>query len=178
MKARMLFAIFSLLTAGGLALAKEPSERSARGIEYIQKEVRHELIMLPFLSVFDNLAYQVNGADVTLVGQVTRRTLKSDAENVVRRIEGVEHVNNQIGVLPLSTFDNTLRLRLYQAIYGYAPLQKYALGVSKPIRIIVKNGHVTLEGVVDNEADKNIAGIRANGVPDVFSVANNLLIAK
>jgi hyperosmotically inducible periplasmic protein len=178
MKVRMLFAIFSLLTAGSLAFAEEPSERSARRVEYIQKEVLHELIMLPFLSVFDNLAYQVNGADVTLVGKVTRPPLKLDAENVVRRIEGVEHVNNQIEVLPLSTFDNTLRLRLYQAVYGYVPLQKYALGVNKPIRIIVKNGHVTLEGVADNEADKNIAGIRASGVADVLSVANNLQIAR
>jgi hyperosmotically inducible periplasmic protein len=91
---------------------------------------------------------------------------------------GSERVSNQIEVLPLSPFDNTLRLRLFHAIYGYAPLQKYALGVNKPIRIIVKNGHVTLEGVVDDEADRNIAGIRANGVADVFSVTNDLQIAK
>jgi hyperosmotically inducible protein len=132
--------------------------------------------MLPYLGVFDNLAYEVNGYDVTLVGQVTRPVLKSDAENVVKRIEGVEHIKNQIEVLPLSPLDEGLRLRLFRAIYGYAPLQKYALGVNKPIRIIVKQGHVNLEGVVDNETDKNIAGIQANGVADVFSVANNLQI--
>jgi hyperosmotically inducible protein len=104
--------------------------------------------------------------------------LKSDAENVVKRIEGVEHVDNQIEVLPTSPNDDRLRLRLYRAIDGYPALQKYALGVQKPIRIIVKNGHVSLEGVVDNEGDKNIANIRANGVSGVFSVANNLQVVK
>jgi hyperosmotically inducible protein len=178
MKPRKLFVIGCILASVGLAFAKSRSEVSPRAVAHIQKEVRHELIMLPFLDVFDNLAYQVNGLDVTLLGQVTRPALKSDAENVVKKIEGVERVNNQIEVLPLSPFDNTLRLRLFRAIYGYAPLEKYALGVNKPIRIIVKRGHVNLEGMVDCEADKNIAGIRANGVPDVSSVANNLQISK
>jgi len=147
-------------------------------VERIQREVRHELVMLPNLDVFDNLAYKVEGYNVTLFGQVTRPTLKSDAENVVKKIEGVEKVDNQIEVLPPSPMDDRLRLRLYRAIYGYAPLQKYALGVIKPIRIIVKGGHVTLEGVVDNAADKNVAGLRANGVPGVFSVTNNLAVVK
>jgi hyperosmotically inducible protein len=102
--------------------------------------------------------------------------LKSDAENVVKHIEGVERVDNKIEVLPPSPMDDRLRVQLFHAIYGYEPLQKYALGVQKPIRIIVKNGHVTLEGVVDNEADKNAAGIRANGVPGIFSVTNNLQV--
>jgi hyperosmotically inducible protein len=139
--------------------------------------VRHELLMLPYLGVFDNLAYKVDGYNVTLYGQVTRPTLKSDAENVVKRIEGVEKVDNQIEVLPPSPTDDRLRRQLYRAIYGYPPLQKYALGVQQPIRIIVKNGNVTLEGVVDNEADKNTAGIRAKGVPGIFSVNNNLQVA-
>ena len=134
--------------------------------------------MLPYLDVFDNLAYKVEGYNVTLMGQVTRPTLKSDAENVVKKIEGVEKVDNQIEVLPVSPMDDRLRLRLYRAIYGYPSLQKYALGVLKPIRIIVKNGHVTLEGVVDNASDKNVAGIRANGVPGIFSVTNNLAVVK
>jgi hyperosmotically inducible protein len=112
------------------------------------------------------------------MGQVTRPVLKSDAENVVKRIEGVEKVDNQIEVLPTSPMDDELRLKLYRAIYGYGPLEKYSLGVQKPIRIIVKNGHVTLEGVADNAGDKNLAGIRANGVSGVFSVTNNLQIAK
>ena len=112
------------------------------------------------------------------MGQVTRPTLKSDAENVVKKIEGVEHVDNQIEVLPLSPMDDRLRRQLYRAIYGYPALQKYAMGVQQPIRIIVKNGKVTLEGVVDNEADKNIANIRANSVSGVFAVTNNLQVVK
>jgi hyperosmotically inducible periplasmic protein len=153
-------------------------QASPKAEERIQKEVRHELIMLPYLSVFDNLAYKVNGYDVTLVGQVVNPVLKTDAGNAVKRIEGVEKVDNQIEVLPVSPMDDGLRRKLYRAIYGYPSLQRYAMPVIKPIRIIVKNGHVTLEGVVDSEADKNVAGIRANGVSGVFSVTNNLSVAK
>jgi hyperosmotically inducible protein len=94
----------------------------------------------------------------------------------VKHIEGVEKVDNQIEVLPLSPMDDRLRLELYRAVYGYPALEKYALGVQKPIRIIVKNGHVTLEGVVDNEGDKNLAGLRANGVSGTFSMTNNLQV--
>jgi hyperosmotically inducible protein len=156
-----------------------PTQRdqpSARSQERIQKEVRHELLMLPWFGVFDNIAYKVEGYNVTLYGQVVRPSLKSDAENVVKHIEGVEHVDNKIEVLPPSPMDDRLRIQLFHAIYGYEPLQKYALGVQKPIRIIVKNGHVSLEGVVDNQADKDAAGIRANGVPGIFSVTNNLQV--
>ena len=134
--------------------------------------------MLPYFGVFDNIEYSVDGETVTLLGDVTRPTLKSDAENVVKRIEGVEHVVNKIEVLPPSPMDDQLRLALYRTIYGFPALEKYALGVQKPIRIIVKNGHVTLEGVVDSEADKNLAGIRANAVPGIFSVTNNLQIGR
>jgi hyperosmotically inducible protein len=132
--------------------------------------------MLPYFGVFDNIAYKVDGYNVTLLGQVVRPSLKSDAENAVKHIEGVEKVDNQIEVLPPSPMDDRLRLELYRAIYGYPALEKYALGVQKPIRIIVNNGHVTLEGVVDNETDKNIAGLRAKGVPGTFSVTNNLQV--
>lgn len=154
---------------------REIPERAARRI---QKEVRHEILMLPFYGVFDNITYKVEGYNVTLMGQVTRPTLKKDAENVVKRIEGVEKVVNQIEVLPVSPMDDGLRLRLYRDIYGYAPLERYAMPVVKPIRIIVKNGHVTLEGVVDSEGDRNIVNIRANGVPGIFSVTNNLRVVK
>jgi hyperosmotically inducible protein len=134
--------------------------------------------MLPYFGVFDNIAYKVDGYTVTLLGQVVKPVLKSDAENAVKRIEGVEKVDNQIEVLPPSPMDDRLRLRLFRAIYGFPALQKYALGVQKPIRIIVKNGHVTLEGVVDNETDKNIANVRANSVSGVFGVTNNLQVVK
>ena len=142
----------------------------------ITKEVRHELLMLPYFGVFDNIEYKVEGGTVTLLGSVTRPVLKSDAENVVKHIEGVNQVVNNIDVLPPSPMDDKLRLELFRAIYGYPSLQKYELGVQKPIRIIVKSGHVSLEGVVDNESDKNVAGLRANGVPGIFGVTNNLRV--
>lgn len=165
--------VLALAVCASLAQAQV----SEKAVQRIQKEVRHELLMLPYLGVFDNLAYKVDGYNVTLYGQVTRPTLKTDAERVVKQIEGVEKVDNQIEVLPLSPADDRLRLRLYRAIYS-GSLQRYSLGVQQPIRIIVKNGHVSLEGVVDNEGDKNIAGIRANGVPGIFSVTNNLQVVK
>jgi hyperosmotically inducible periplasmic protein len=141
------------------------------------KEVRHQLVMLPWYSVFDNLAFQVNGDKVTLMGQVTRPTLKSDAEAAVKSIEGVASVVNNIEVLPVSPMDDQLRRAVFRAIYGEAGLQRYAIQAVPPIHIIVKNGNVTLEGVVDNEMDKNLANLRANQVPNVFSVKNNLVVA-
>ncbi|HKX00713.1 MAG TPA: BON domain-containing protein [Bryobacteraceae bacterium] len=151
---------------------------SARGTERIAREVRHELVMLPYYGVFDNLAYRVNGYDVTLMGQVTRPTLKSDAERVVQKIEGVEHVKNEIEVLPLSPMDDRIRLATYRAIYSRPGLDRYALQAVPPIHIIVKNGNVALEGVVASQADKNLAGIQAKGVSGVFSVTNNLRVEK
>lgn len=150
-----------------------------QGINRIEKKVSHELNMLPYANVFDYMTFSVdqNGI-VTLNGEVTNPVLKSDAANVVKRVEGVEQVNNNIKVLPVSFFDDGLRRRLFRSIYGYAPLQRYALGVNKPIRIIVQNGHVTLMGVVDSEFDKNVAGMRANGVSGVFSVENQLRVVK
>jgi len=176
MKCTLLFLTMSCFAFSTLLCAQDAV--SPRAQERIQKEVRHELLMLPYFGVFDNIAYKVDGYNVTLLGQVVRPSLKSDAENAVKHIEGVEHVDNQIDVLPPSPMDDRLRLRLFQAIYGYPALQRYALGVQKPIRIIIKNGHVTLEGVVDSEGDKNLAGLRANGVSGTFSVTNNLQVVK
>jgi hyperosmotically inducible protein len=164
------------LSVGAMASEQPISEQ---GIARIQKQVRHELNMLPYANVFDYMTFTVDeNGGVTLNGEVTNPVVKSDAANVVKRVEGVEHVDNKIQVLPVSFFDNGLRARLYRTIYGYGPLQRYALGVNKPIRIIVDNGHVTLLGVVDNEMDKNLAGIRANGVPGIFSVDNQLKVVK
>ena len=169
---------FLLFCCLPFAVAQHDAQPSDRAAQRIIKESRHELIMLPNLGVFDYLAFKVDGYNVTLLGTVTRPTLKSDAENAVKGIEGVEHVDNQIEVLPPSPMDDQLRLQLFQAIYGYSPLQKYALPVNKPIRILVKSGRVRLEGVVDSEGDKNVAGLRANGVPGLFSVDNNLQVEK
>jgi len=168
----------AVLVMAASLFAQDQREITPKAQERIQKEVRHELLMLPRLNVFDNLAYKVDGYNVTLFGQVTQPIDKSDAENAVKRIEGVEKVDNQIEVLPPSPTDDRLRRRLYIAIYGYPSLQKYALPVVKPIRIIVKGGHVTLEGVVDNQGDKNTAGIRASGVSGSFSITNNLVVVK
>jgi len=153
-------------------------QRSEEGYRTkLAKEVRHQLVMLPWYSVFDNLAFRVDGDRVTLLGQVTRPTLKSDAEGVVKNIEGVAAVKNEIEVLPLSPMDDQLRRAVFRAVYGEAGLNRYAIQAIPAIHIIVKNGNVTLEGVVDNEMDRNLANLRANQVPNVFSVKNNLVVA-
>lgn len=169
-----------VLVLGFVALAgisaAQPGSRASQ--DRLVKEVRHELVMLPRYGVFDNLTYRVDGLAVTLSGQVTRPTLKSDAEDAVKKIEGVERVVNQIEVLPLSPNDDRIRLAVYRSIYSQPSLELYALRAVPPIHIIVKNGNVTLEGAVSGEGDKNVAGIRAKGVSGVFSVANNLTVEK
>ncbi len=169
--------LFALVTLG-LAQDTQRDQPSAKSQERIVKEVRHELLMLPYFGVFDYIAFKVDGYTVTLLGSVVKPVTKSDAENSIKRIEGVEKVDNQIEVLPPSSMDDRLRQRLFRAIYQYPALQKYELGVQKPIRIIVKSGRVTLEGVVDSDGDKNMVGIRANTVSGVFSVTNNLQVVK
>lgn len=142
----------------------------------LEREVRHELLMLPYYSVFDNLQFRVDGGTVVLMGQVTRPTLKDDAERVVKSIEGVERVQNDIHVLPVSPVDDQIRIAAFRAIYGQAALNRYAHQAIPPIHIIVENGRITLEGVVANEMDKNLAYMKALEVPGVFSVANHLNI--
>ena len=142
----------------------------------IARETMHELLMLPYYSVWDNLSFAVQGREVVLSGQVVDPTVKRDAEASVKHIEGVEKVTNNIEVLPPSPADDRIRRAEYRAIYGYDGLSRYEWGAVPSIHIIVKNGHVTLVGVVDSEADKNLAGLRANGVPGVFSVENNLQV--
>jgi hyperosmotically inducible periplasmic protein len=151
-------------------------DKNATGEDRVTREVRHELVTLPYYGVFDNLAYKVDGGVVTLLGQVTRPTLKSDAEKVVKGIEGVTRVDNQIEVLPLSPADDQIRIATYRAIFGKPGLDRYAMQAVPPIHIIVANGKVTLEGVVSTEVDKNQAGVYANTVGGVFSVANNLRV--
>lgn len=152
------------------------NHKTEAGPSRIEREVRRELVTLPFYSLFDNFTFRVDGETVTLMGKVSRPTLKSDAENVIKKIEGVEKVNNQIEVLPLSPNDDRLRLALYRSIYGHSVLQTLAVRAVPPIHIIVENGNVTLEGVVAGEMEKNIAGIQANAVSGVFSVTNNLRV--
>jgi hyperosmotically inducible protein len=144
----------------------------------LENKVRHEIVMLPYIGVFDNISFRVDNGTVTLFGQVRRPVLKGDAEHAVKHIEGVTRVNNQIEVLPLSSFDDQIRLREYRTIFSSGGLYRYAAGTNPSIRIIVKNGNVTLEGVVANEGDRNLAGIRANGVFGVFNVNNQLRVEK
>lgn len=162
--------------AGGMTMAQGQQAIPKRARERLEREIRRELITLPWYGVFDLLQFRLDGYNVTLTGYVTRPNLKQEAENVVRAIEGVENVTNQIEVLPLSPNDDRIRLAVFNAIYRHPALNRYALRAVPPIHIIVKNGHVTLEGNVANEGDRNIAGMRANGVKGVFSVTNNLVI--
>ena len=161
-----------VLTLARTQSAKDQAETKAN--QNLVREVRHQLLLLPYYSVFDNLAFKVDGDRVTLEGQVTRPTIKSDAEGAVKSIEGISSVTNNIDVLPPSPMDDQLRRALYRAIYGDPSLSKYSWSSVASIHIIVKNGHVALEGVVDSDGDKNVAGLRANSVPNVFEVKNNL----
>jgi len=166
--------VAAMILAPAMLLAGADVRTPANGLE---KRVRHELVMLPYYGMFDNLEFQVDPAGhVTLLGHVTRPTLKSDAERVVRRVEGVTSVSNRIEVLPPSPFDDRIRRAVAHAIFNFASLSRYSWGPIPPIHIIVDSGHVTLEGKVDNQTDKNLAGMRANGVSGVFSVTNNLVV--
>lgn len=156
------------------AQQKAPEETEV----YLNREIRHQLIMLPYYNIFDWFTFKVSNYDVTLDGYAIDPAIKSAAGNVVKGIEGVRKVTNNIKVLPPSTMDDHIRYAEYRAIYGYPGFEKYAIQAIGPIHIIVDSGHVILEGVVDSEGDKNIADIHAKGVPGVFSVTDNLKIAQ
>jgi hyperosmotically inducible protein len=166
-----------LLALGTGLMWGAPTSGSATGATTpVEDRVRHELATLPYYNVFDNLSFRVDHGEVILFGQVTQPVVSDDAERAVKHLAGVSAVKNEIEVLPLSDFDNQIRWRTYFAIYGYGPLERYSMGSQPPIRIIVKNGNVTLLGSVFNEMDRNIANVRANGVPGVFSVTNELKV--
>jgi hyperosmotically inducible protein len=165
-----------ILCTSVFAQQRRPMSEKAR--QRLEREVRHELVMLPYYGVFDLLAFKLEGEKVVLIGQVTRPTLKTDAERVVSSIEGVEAIDNRIEVLPLSPNDDRIRRATYQAIFSRPGLQRYTLMAVPSIHIIVKNGHVSLEGTVNNEGDRTVAEITAKGVPGVFSVKNNLAVEK
>jgi hyperosmotically inducible protein len=171
----------ALLALGALivgAPAARAGNKTSFDVSRLSDQVRHELVTLPWYGVFDNLEYQVNGNEVILSGQVVSEhsQTKYDAEQAVKRIEGVGKVVNNIQVLPPLPFDNQIRRAEYRAIFSQSTLGRYSLGAIPQIHIIVNGGHVTLEGIVMNEMDRNIAGITANSVPNVFSVTNNLRI--
>jgi hyperosmotically inducible protein len=161
------FAVLIATVVLGAFAAEPPRPR-------LEKEVRHELVMPPFYGIFDNLAFRAEGQKISLIGEVTRPALKSDAERAVNRIEGVDIVENRLEVLPLSPKDDRIRVAAHRTIYGHAGLSRYALQTVPGIHIIVRNGHITLTGSVASKIDKNIAAIQANSVPGVFSVTEEL----
>ena len=172
----LVLAIAAVLAIAVSAAVAAPiaSSDQAFSQQQIMKKVQKELVTLPYYGVFDNLAYQVEGGIVTLYGQVVHPTTRTDAEHRVARIKGVERVVNQIEVLPLSSFDDSVRIRTYRTLFRTGGLYRYAMGANPSIHIVVNRGHVTLEGVVSGEGDKNLAYIAARSVPGVFSVTNNL----
>ncbi len=165
---------------GGISREQQKRGKELEAVHArLAARVRHELVMLPYYSLFDNLEFRIEGVDtVVLSGQVVKPTLKSDAEAVVRRLEGVGKLVNNIEVLPLSNNDDRLRIAAYRAIYSKPGLDRYALQAVPPIHIIVKNGNLTLAGVVASKGDKDLAGIAANGVSGAFSVTNKLQVEK
>jgi hyperosmotically inducible protein len=170
--------VLGLSTAAYSQKLDHPQDRQQRQTAALKEEVRHQLVMLPYFSVFDWLEAQVSpDGTVTLMGEVTQPTLKSDAEKAMKRLESASSVVNKIEVLPLSNNDDQIRAAVYRAIYmNDSPLFKYAMRSVGPIHIIVKNGHVNLKGIVANAGDKQLAYMAANGVPGVFSVENQLKV--
>jgi osmotically-inducible protein OsmY len=164
-----LLAMVAGLTSGNIHALNQNSE-------HVSHEVRNELVMIPQLTIFDHLAFKVDGGTVTLMGQVRNAFIKDSAEAVVKDIEGVSQVNNEIEILPASNNDDRIRSQVAHAIFNDSRLFRYSMSAVPPIHIIVSRGHVTLEGVVSNQTDKDTAAIRAKGVPGVFSVKNNLRV--
>ena len=144
----------------------------------LPSQVLHQLVMIPYYSVFDDLNFSVDNGVVTLTGDVVNPVVRTDAEGSVKHIPGVTQVVNKINILPPSGMDNHIRAAEYRAIFGYSDMYRYAMGAIPSIHIIVDFGHVTLVGVVNTDADKNVANIRANSVPGVFSETNNLRVAE
>jgi hyperosmotically inducible protein len=164
------------LLAGQVAGQGTPAERQAKADENLGRVVHHQILMLPYYSVFDNVMFTVDGSKVRLSGQVVRPTLKAQAEAAVKSIDGVMIVVDTIEVLPKSTVDDELRRGVYRAIFEDDVLKQYAVQAVPPIHIIVKNGAVALEGTVNNEVDKGLAEKRASTVAGVQSVANHLVV--
>lgn len=167
--AMLFIAVSVAVAAPGVSSASADNQR-------LVKQVRHELLTLPYYGVFDNLAYKVEGNTVTLYGQVVRSSTRTDAERRVRRLPGVAQVVNQIELLPLSGFDDQIRVRAYRTVFRTGGLYRYAMGSNPSLHIVVNNGHLTLEGVVGSRMDRQLAYMAANSVPGVFSVTNNLQV--
>jgi hyperosmotically inducible periplasmic protein len=157
---------------------KTPPRKGSQSYgDWLKREVRHELALLAGYTVFDILEYRIDGNKVTLIGQVTRPALKKEAEDAVKKIEGVEGLDNQIEILPPSPTEDQIRRAEYRAIYSQPGLELYGVGSLQAIHIIVMGGQITLEGVVTGQGDKDLANVEAHRVPGVFSVTNNLQVS-
>ncbi|HEX5707700.1 MAG TPA: BON domain-containing protein [Pyrinomonadaceae bacterium] len=176
LKRKMTAALAALAFVVGAGLASESETRAAQQTNraQLEKKVRKELVTLPYFGVFDNLAYEVDGSTVTLHGQVVRPSTRKDAERRVARLAGVERVVNRIEVLPVSSFDDRIRVATYRAIARTGGMFRYFQGANPSVHIVVNRGHVSLEGVVSSEMDRRLAEIAARGVAGSFSVTNNL----
>jgi len=172
MKSKVMVILAAVVLAASVAVASAAQPAQQKTMEKVQKE----LVTLPYFTVFDNLEYEIVGNAVTLSGQVRNPVTRRDAERRIARIEGVDHVINKIEVLPVSGFDDSIRARSYRAVFRSGSLYRYAMGANPSVHIVVKNGHVTLEGVVSNKTDSQLAYMAARGVPGVFSVTNNLRV--
>ena len=174
-----LMALVTALVIAASAVVAAPVEAGQRSDDAATaKQIRKKLVTLPYYGIFDNLGYEIEGSTVTLYGQVVRPSTRKDAERRIAKIEGVEQVINKIQVLPVSGFDDSIRVRTFRAIFRTGGLFRYAQGVNPSIHIIVNRGHVTLEGVVANRMDSQLAYMAANQVPGVFSVTNNLRVER
>ena len=151
--------------SNGTPTATPTETLSPESFQKLANKVRHELVMLPYYDVYDNLYFRIDGRTVTLLGQTPNASTRSSAENVVKHVEGVDKVVNNIELLPPSPADERIRRATYRAIYSYGPLFKYSHAPVPPIHIIVKSGRITLEGIVDSESDKQMAGMQADQVP-------------
>jgi hyperosmotically inducible protein len=170
MRSKLMVVLALVVLAASVAVAAPPEPQKTMA------KVHKELVTLPYYGVFDNLEYKVEGDTVTLYGQVRNPVTRKDAERRVARIEGVDHVVNNIEVLPVSGFDDSIRARAYRAVFRSGGLYRYAMGTNPSIHIVVRNGHVTLEGVVSRQMDSQLAYMAARGVSGVFSVTNNLRV--
>ncbi len=176
MKDRIRMKLFAIAALAVTAFAQPNPGPPAGAAGKLSEQVRHELVMMPYYGIFDQLAFQVDGDKVTLLGEVYRPTLKSEAERRVKSLAGVAEVDNQIRVLPVSPFDDQIRLASIRTIYGNPALSRYSLGAQPPIRFIVENGTLTLKGSVMNAMDRNLAGILAHSIPGAFEVRNELVV--
>ena len=177
-KTKIIPLIVALLCSASAAYVAPGSTAQAQSKHDLTSKIRKELVTLPYYDAFDNLAFKIDGSTVTLYGKVLRPTTRSDAERRVARLSGVSRVINNIQVLPPSPFDDSIRRDTYRAIYRTGGLYRYLLGANPSIHIIVDHGHVQLEGVVANRADAQLAYMAASGVPNAFSVTNNLRVQR